>query len=325
MDSGDLLPPLEMQAPALAEEDTPQQADSDDADPTGGGSETTSWGSGKLGRALGRHALPDRGFEVVPLNVVRFARLLGVAALLLGLTRAVVVALDLEHDSTYGVDAFLRYDVNEVVLDLLFLFVAGGMHARPAADELGFAAIAACNAFLMSVLNEIPALQHSFSLFEMHCRWTFGTWAILGCFACVSGRVLLLHYRFLASQPALLRRALVQLLAMFILFWGPHLTDGDFHIHHWFYSWFVACQCSFTPWWSRATQAWFLGGYLNGIAIYGRDPILVCEAAFYRAMPGNGNCKFLEVASSCVLPGTNETIHVVEPPVDWWACTGDYH
>lgn len=279
-----------------------------------------SWGDGALAQILGRHALPDCGFECAPLEAVRFAKFLGVVGLLIGLTRTVVVGLDLEYDHTYGVDAFLRYDVNEVLLDLLFMFIAGRLYAQPAIDELGFAAIAACNAFMMSVLNEIPALQHSFSLYEIHCRWTLGTYAFVALFASIFMQMLRLHYRYLkSSQPVVLKRALLQLVVMFVLFWCPHLADSDFHIHHWFYSWFVACQCNFTPWWSRATQAWFLGGYINGIAVYGRDPILVCEAAFYRA--SSANCKFMEHLGSC----TNETIRVSEPPADWWTCTGDYH
>ena len=288
-----------------------------------GASAHGAWQAGKLARVLLRHALPDRGFECAPVEVVRFVKLLGVAGLLLGLTRAVVVGLDLEYDHTYGVDAFLRYDVNEVVLDLLFLFIAGGLYAQPAADQFGFAAVAACNAFMMSVLNEIPALQHSFSLYEIHCRWSFGTFAFVAFFGVVFGRVLLLHCRHLSTRPVELKRACLQLGSMFVLFWGPHLTDGDFHIHHWFYSWFLACQCNFTGvWWSRATQAWFFGGYLNGIAVYGRDPILVCEAAFYRASRGNGNCQFLAQLSTCIVPGTNHTAS--EPMADWWTCSGDY-
>jgi hypothetical protein len=32
-------------------------------------------------------------------------------------------------------------------------------------------------------------------------------------------------------------------------------------------------------WWSRATMAYFFGMYINGIAVYGRDPLLTCEYA----------------------------------------------
>ena len=272
---------------------------------------------------LHRHLLgPDVALQPwAPLAAVRFLKLLAVCALLLGVTRAVVVGLELEHDASYGVDAFLRYDVNECLLDLLFLFVAGGLHAKPAVDELGFVLIAAANAFMMSILNMLPALQVSFSLYEMHCRWTAGTWLFVFIFAAISVAVLAVHVRHLATQPAAAKKAAAQLGVMFILFWAPHLGDGDFHIHHWFYSWFLACQCGFDPWFSRATQAYFLGGYLNGIAVYGRDPILVCEAAVYRAE--NGRCAFVSQLQHCQVGNHTAAIH--EQVADWWGCTGDYH
>ena len=49
-------------------------------------------------------------------------------------------------------------------------------------------------------------------------------------------------------------------------------------------SWFLAAALPrYAPWWSRATQAWFIGGYLNGIAVYGRDPVLACADVYFRA------------------------------------------
>ena len=81
------------------------------------------------------------------------------------------------------------------------------MHAKPAVDELGFVLIAAANAFMMSILNMLPALQVSFSLYEMHCRWTAGTWLFVFIFAAISAAVLAVHVRHLATQPAAAKRA----------------------------------------------------------------------------------------------------------------------
>jgi hypothetical protein len=268
------------------------------------------------------HLTPDCGYEIAPLHLVRFAKLLITSLLLLCLTRTVVVGFGLEYDPDYGLDSFLTYDVNEVVLDLLFLYAAGGMYSKPAVDQAGFIAVAATNAFLLSIINQIPALQVSFSLFEMHCHWTLWTWFFLSCFGLVAVAVLVVHFRFLAAQPKVAKRAALQIVLMFAIFWGPHLRDGDFHIHHWFYSWFLACQCNFDPWWSRATQAWLLGGYLNGIAVYGRDPILVCEAAYYRSR--NAGCAFAKQLDHCRLPD-NTTVQISADVADWWSCTGDYH
>jgi hypothetical protein len=269
------------------------------------------------------HALPDCGYEIAPLHLVRFLKLLVASLLLFGLTRNVVIGLDLEYDSDYGMDDFLTYDVNEVVLDLLFLYAASGMYARPAVDQPVFVGFAACNAFVISITNQIPAMQVSFSLFEMHCHWSRWTWFFLSCFGSIAAVVLVVHLRFLSAHPKIAKRAGLQLLITFVIFWVPHLRDGDFHIHHWFWSWFLASQCTFDPWWSRATQAWLLGGYINGIAVYGRDPILVCEDAYYRSR--NAQCAFVKHLDHCHLPGQNLTVRITADVADWWTCTGDYH
>ena len=323
MDASLVEPPA---APAAADAEAAGAATTAAPDPASGETKA-SWTNGPAANLLAKHALPDTALlgELAPLAAVRFVRLLLTCLVLFTLTRTIVFALDLEHDRTYGIDAFFRYDVNEVILDLMFLFAAGGMWKKPAADQLGFALLASTNAFMMSIMNQIPALQVSFGLYEMHCRWVFATWCFVAFFGCLSAALLRVHFKHFAETPGVARRAGLQLFVMFVMFWVPHLNDGDFHIHHWFYSWFLACQCNFDPWWSRATQAWFLGGYINGIAVYGRDPLLVCEAAFYRAIPGNGNCGFMEMLDRCVLPGTNETVHVTVNTADWWTCTGDYH
>lgn len=44
--------------------------------------------------------------------------------------------------------------------------------------------------------------------------------------------------------------------------------------------------------WSFALQAFILGIYLNGIAVWGRDDILTCEAHNYRAEADSCGCYY---------------------------------
>jgi hypothetical protein len=43
--------------------------------------------------------------------------------------------------------------------------------------------------------------------------------------------------------------------------------------------WLFGMHANIDTWWSRATMAYFFGMYVNGIAVYGRDPLLTCEYA----------------------------------------------
>jgi hypothetical protein len=48
-----------------------------------------------------------------------------------------------------------------------------------------------------------------------------------------------------------------------------------------FVGWLFGMHANFDVWWSRATMAYFFGMYVNGIAVYGRDPLLTCEYAYF--------------------------------------------
>ena len=76
--------------------------------------------------------------------------------------------------------------------------------------------------------------------------------------------------------------------------------------------------------WSRLAMAWCWGMYVNGIAVYGRDPVLTCEYAYFLTL--DNRCPYI----SCYLEGLadkNNTKVKEMAPVDWRNCsaTDDYH
>lgn len=98
-----------------------------------------------------------------------------------------------------------------------------------------------------------------------------------------------------------------------------------FHLHHWLIGWLVALVARHPPWWSDATQAVAIGVYLNGIVVYGRDPLLGCDAVFF-AVGGSGCdpawlCTRLGVPPA--LAGLNLTHAQKAGPsaLDWRNCT----
>eukprot|EP00532_Pseudo-nitzschia_australis_P015939 CAMPEP_0168255924 /NCGR_PEP_ID=MMETSP0141_2-20121125/5529_1 /TAXON_ID=44445 /ORGANISM="Pseudo-nitzschia australis, Strain 10249 10 AB" /LENGTH=96 /DNA_ID=CAMNT_0008192487 /DNA_START=194 /DNA_END=481 /DNA_ORIENTATION=+ len=66
--------------------------------------------------------------------------------------------------------------------------------------------------------------------------------------------------------------------------------------------------------WSRLAMAWCWGMYVNGIAVYGRDPVLTCEYAYFLTI--DNRCPYI----SCYLEGladVNNTSVKEMVPVDW--------
>jgi hypothetical protein len=73
----------------------------------------------------------------------------------------------------------------------------------------------------------------------------------------------------------------VEVVLTFALFLTPQVTNSQFEFHHWFAGLLFGMHANYDTWWSRATQAWCLGQYINGLAVWGRDPTLTCGYAFY--------------------------------------------
>ena len=119
-------------------------------------------GEGDTPGFLGTMLLPShclRGPQI-PLGHLRLSKLLAVCLLELLLTRTVVVIFAMEHDGRYGVAEFVRYDSQQVLLDLIALFVLGEFWRQPGVDTLFFVAVSTAGALANSVLNELSsALQ----------------------------------------------------------------------------------------------------------------------------------------------------------------------
>jgi hypothetical protein len=66
-------------------------------------------------------------------------------------------------------------------------------------------------------------------------------------------------------------------------------------------------------------MAWCWGMYINGIAVYGRDPVLTCEYAYFLSM--DNRCPYM----SCYVEAMNDTITNVTEMVaaDWRNCSAE--
>ena len=106
----------------------------------------------------------------------------------------------------------------------------------------------------------------------------------------------------------------------------PSASSPFMHLHHWFAGWLLGMHANFDVWWSRATLAWCWGLYINGIAVYGRDPLLTCGYTLF--LSKQQGCPYLD----CYLDGLSTPPSEDIPPVkemktpDWKNCSADaYH
>ena len=102
---------------------------------------------------------------------------------------------------------------------------------------------------------------------------------------------------------------------LWLLLFNPKIWFRDTHL-------FAVFPSSFR--WSQLAMAWCWGMYVNGIAVYGRDPVLTCEYAYFLTL--DNRCPYI----SCYLEGlkdVNNTKIKEMVPVDWRNCsaTDDFH
>lgn len=193
---------------------------------------------------------------------------------------------------------------------------------------MAFITIVLVGSLLPSLVNELYFMKHSVSAFEVMCRWDALTWVAAALIVSFLGAVSVAHAaHFLVNTTREEQlRALAELLVVVGLFVAPRVLEPSFHMHHWYTAWLLALVCRLPVLWSRAAQALLIGAYINGIAVYGRDPVLACQAAFDLAY--NEQCQFY---IQCVVPpppgsapGTPGAPTTFTPP-DWRTCDpGDY-
>lgn len=185
------------------------------------------------------------------------------------------------------------FDGNHIALDLVVFFVVGRLYESSSVDSMGWIIPSLGSAIVLSLIaSRANTLHHSITAYEIHCTWTWQFWAVIlcGAFPCIVG-LITLHLVHAAKQQVLLQKFL-ELLIAFLIFFAPYITSSFFHLHHWYYAWALGMHANAKDvWWSRLTMSTLFGVYLNGIAIFGRDPVMTCAVTLYQSQ--NQQCPYL--------------------------------
>eukprot|EP00802_Teleaulax_amphioxeia_P015154 Tamp_15239.p1 GENE.Tamp_15239~~Tamp_15239.p1 ORF type:complete len:352 (-),score=46.07 Tamp_15239:382-1437(-) len=266
-----------------------------------------------------RNLLPDSGRLVARHGLelhVKFLKLVVVVLLLTLFTRQVSCALpgwSCKRD--FATADFFKYYWAAQCCDLLVIFFVGRMCGRRGADTPLFLATSLLGSLFPSAQETIPFMRVSFSLYAIMCLWQPMTWVMVAGYVMFLAWITAKHVRHAIATKAALCWA-AEAVALVVIFFLPNSTDSAFHMHHWYFAWIIALLARFDPPWSVATQAFMIGYYLNGIAIYGRHPVLACK-----------DVVFLNQQQGCGLirnqTNTSNPSPIYVPP-NPWNCSGDY-
>jgi hypothetical protein len=179
-----------------------------------------------------------------------------------------------------------------------------------------------------SAILPAPLLIQYFSRSFLFCFlvWPWKLWAFVMVLIPLIITLALLHLRR-AFQKGVLIIKIMEILLCIFFFVAPLAPSPYFHLHHWYAGWLLGMHCNFDVWWSRAAMAYCWGMYINGIAVYGRDPVLTCEYAYFLTV--DQHCPYI----NCYLEGiqtiSNVTNHTVVKEMitpNWRNCSADsYH
>jgi len=273
---------------------------------------------------------------------IKFLKFVFVTIASIALVRTTVVANGIDdRDTTLTLHEIAMYEGDSILRDLMFFFVVGRMHQRSGVDTLewiGFGILA--NLYFESQ-TLVSWMQHSATPYEMHCVWPWQLWvfAIVVVMASVG---LGIAHAVVAYQQDKLWRTMGQILLCVLGFILPVAVSPYAHFHHWFAGWFLGMHTHLhDKWWSRATMAYCWGMYVNGIAVYGRDPLLTCDYA--RFLARDQGCPMLITTSTTSIGEDSESataaestlnlffplitqFFVSDDPPDWRNCTSSgYH
>lgn len=202
-----------------------------------------------------------------------------------------------KHDPTYDLRKMVVYDGKPIVLDCIVFFVVGRLYEAASVDSLRFVVPLIGTALLQSWgATHFHNVQKSITPYQIKCEWTWHMYLLVmgGCLPLLGG--LLVAHSLEVRKRGIHRRAVAEFVLSVVFFLLPSTLlseDGRFfHVHHWYYAWFLGMHCNLHgKWWSELAMSILWGIYVNGVAIYGRDPIMTCSMSLYRSQ--SQECPYL--------------------------------
>jgi len=217
-------------------------------------------------------------------------------AIFIPLTHFLVRSWNWESDKEYSLNDFVLYDFQSVVTDLFFFFFTSRLYNKPGVDRVFPNLLPmAAGCVIPSLTTNITWMQHSFSMFDIMCGWPWQLFAF--SILALAGVVAIIHHHIVIFRKfGVLGSRLAENISVISIFILPYITNPNFHFHHWYACWLFGMCANAPTILSQIVMSYMWGCYINGIAVYGRDPILSCSHAFYTST--NLQCSFMSSYSN---------------------------
>jgi hypothetical protein len=226
--------------------------------------------------------------EIILIIIIKFIIFVLMTFISIALVHIIVGHLFNDRDKHLKIWQIILYVGDSIIRDCFIFFIIGRVYKQQLNSTkticIWLTGILIANIYFESQ-NYIWFLQHSVSLYEMHCIWPWELWLFALGVVILFSSVFIAHAKVAYQKRNLLKIKIIEISVCIILFIIPlvvvkHDEIQYLHFHHWFAGWFIGMHFSiFDKWWSIGCMAYCYGMYINGIAVYGRDPLLTCDYA----------------------------------------------
>jgi hypothetical protein len=245
--------------------------------------------------AINGTLVPDKDIVVYGIRlvdgivVIKLLKFLILTFTSIALVHLVVVRFFPDRDHRLHLWEIWVFEGDMIIRDSVVFFAIGRIWKQPrGVDNIEWIVMMVLANIYFESQGYISWMGHSVTLYEMHCVWPWQLWVFVGTVIPLFATLFFAHL-VRAHREGILTIKLIELSLCIGMFLAPIVPSPYFHFHHWFAGWFFGMHANLSDvWWSRMTMAYFWGMYINGIAVYGRDPMLTCEYA--RFVTSDQNC-----------------------------------
>jgi len=138
-----------------------------------------------------------------------------------------------EHDDKFTLDNFWTFECNLVAGDIVIFYAVGRLFRQRGVDHLAWIMTVGASGLFSSGITNFTFLQHSATLYEMHCTWPWQLWAFVAIVVPLVTALVMKHLGYAYRTNTLLIKVIEFLLCMWFLL-VPFLSSPYVHFHHWY-------------------------------------------------------------------------------------------
>ena len=167
--------------------------------------------------------------------------------LMIGVVHVIVKHLFDDRDKSLEMKHIWTYECDLIVRDMVVFFFVGRLYQKQGIDYLTFLITAILSNIYFESQNFVWFLQHSVSLYEIHCIWPWELWLFVIILIPTIGTILSLHVLKGYRERTLVSK-LTEMGLCILFFVAPMITSKYFHLHHWYAGWLLGMHANYDTW-----------------------------------------------------------------------------